>query len=55
MRRRSWPSAVGGIPEIVVPGETGTLVPFEAGDDFEPVDPDKFARDLAAAITELSG
>ena len=46
-------SAVGGIPEIVVPGETGTLVPFEAGDDFEPVDPDKFARDLAAAITEL--
>ena len=46
-------SAVGGIPEIVVPGETGTLVSFEAGDDFEPVDLDKFARDLADAITEL--
>jgi starch synthase len=48
-------SAVGGIPEIVVPGETGTLVPFEARSDFEPEDPDTFARDLAAAITELLG
>ncbi len=46
-------SAVGGIPEIVVPGETGTLVPLEAGSDFEPKDPDGFARDLAAAMTEL--
>ena len=46
-------SAVGGIPEIVVPGETGTLVSFEVGDDFEPADPDKFARDLADAISEL--
>ncbi len=46
-------SAVGGIPEIVVPGETGTLVPFEAGSDFEPKDPEGFARDLAAAISEL--
>ncbi len=46
-------SAVGGIPEIVVPGETGTLVPFAAGSDFEPEDPEGFARDLAAAITEL--
>jgi starch synthase len=46
-------SAVGGIPEIVVPGETGTLVPFEARSDFEPKDPDTFAHDLAAAITEL--
>jgi alpha-maltose-1-phosphate synthase len=46
-------SAVGGIPEIVVPGETGTLVSFEARSDFEPGDPDGFARDLAAAITEL--
>ena len=48
-------SAVGGIPEIVVPGETGVLVPFEAGEDFEPRDPDGFARDLAAAMTELLG
>lgn len=50
-------SAVGGIPEIVVPGETGLLVPFEAegGDSPEPRDPEAFARDLAAAITELMG
>ena len=50
-------SAVGGIPEIVVPGETGLLVPFEAiGDGSpEPVDPDAFARDLASAINTLLG
>ena len=46
-------SAVGGIPEIVVPGETGTLVPFEVRENFEPEDPEGFARDLAAAITDL--
>ena len=48
-------SAVGGIPEVVVPGETGLLVPFEpaASGSFEPSDPDRFARDLAVAINEL--
>lgn len=46
-------SAVGGIPEIVVPGETGELVEFAAGDDFEPKDPDAFAQDLAAQIAAL--
>jgi glycogen synthase len=48
-------TAVGGIPEVVVPGETGQLVAFEpAGDgSFEPRDPDGFARDLAAAINAL--
>jgi alpha-maltose-1-phosphate synthase len=48
-------SAVGGIPEIVVPGETGILVPFEAagGDSPEPRDPDGFSRALAAAMNEL--
>jgi starch synthase len=48
-------SAVGGIPEVVVSGETGTLVPFEAagGGSFEPKDPDRYARDLASAINAL--
>jgi len=48
-------SAVGGIKEVVVPGETGTLVPIDQMTEspFEPVDPDKFSRDLAAAINEL--
>jgi glycogen synthase len=48
-------SAVGGIKEVVVPEETGQLVPIEArGEtDFEPKDPDRFARDLAAAINRL--
>jgi glycogen synthase len=50
-------SAVGGIPEIVVPGETGLLVEFETegGDSAEPSDPDAFARDLAAAVNDLLG
>jgi len=45
-------SAVGGIPEIVIPGETGSLVSFESdGSPFgTPRDPGRFARDLAAAI-----
>ncbi len=48
-------SAVGGIPEIVVPDETGLLVEFEAvGDgDADPVDPAQFSRDLADAVNEL--
>ena len=48
-------SAVGGIKEVVAPGETGLLVPFEAqgATDFEPRDPERFARDLADAINGL--
>jgi glycogen synthase len=48
-------SAVGGIPEVVVHGETGLLVPVEQMTEapFEPLDADKFARELAAAINEL--
>ena len=48
-------AAVGGIPEIVVPGKTGVLVPLEAegGDSPEPRDPDAFSRALAAAVNEL--
>jgi len=48
-------SAVGGIKEVVVDGETGILVPLEQQKvaPFEPVDPDKFARDLANGINTL--
>ncbi len=48
-------SAVGGIPEVVLHGETGLLVPFKArGEtDFEPVDPQTFARDLADAVNQV--
>jgi glycosyltransferase involved in cell wall biosynthesis len=48
-------SAVGGIKEVVVDGETGILVPLEQQDTapFEPVNPDKFARDLAAAVNKV--
>jgi glycogen synthase len=48
-------SAVGGIPEVVVDGETGLLVPFEAagGTSFEPRDSERFERDLAASINAL--
>jgi starch synthase len=48
-------SAVGGIPEIVVPGETGLLVPIEtvgAGSP-EPRDPAAFARALGEAVNTL--
>ena len=50
-------SAVGGIPEVVVHGETGLLVPVEqmAAAPFEPVDAEVFASDLAAAINGLMG
>ena len=48
-------SAVGGIKEVVVEGETGLLIPLEQQDmaPFEPVDPDKFSRDLANGINKL--
>lgn len=48
-------SAVGGIPEVVVHGETGLLVPVEQMKEapFEPVDAANFATDLAEAINSL--
>ena len=48
-------SAVGGIPEIVIPGETGVLVPIQAegGGSVEPRDPEAFSHALASAVNEL--
>ena len=48
-------SAVGGIPEVVVHGETGYLIPVEQMSEspFEPVDPESFSRDLASRINEI--
>jgi starch synthase len=48
-------TAVGGIPEVVTHGETGLLVPFEAGGGglFEPRDSDGFSRDIAEAVNSL--
>ena len=48
-------SAIGGIPEVVDDGVTGLLVPVDQRDDGtgEPADPDRFARDLAAAVDQL--
>ena len=48
-------SAVGGIKEVVVPGETGLLVPLDQQREspFEAVNPARFASDLAAAVNKL--
>ncbi|WP_018526332.1 glycogen synthase [Alkalispirochaeta alkalica] len=49
-------SRVGGIPEVVVPDETGLLVDLdlERG-TFIPRDPEMFSRDLAEAINRVAG
>ncbi|MEA2572767.1 MAG: alpha-maltose-phosphate synthase [Chloroflexia bacterium] len=48
-------SAVGGIKEVVVPGETGLLVDLQLKEGtFDPVDPSKFAGDLAGAINTVA-
>lgn len=46
-------SAVGGIPEIVVDGETGILVPVELTATGAAADPGGYARGLAEAINRL--
>jgi glycosyltransferase involved in cell wall biosynthesis len=47
-------SAVGGIPEVVVPGETGLLVDLELKPGtFDPVDPAKFSLELADGINRV--
>jgi starch synthase len=48
-------TATGGIPEVVVEGETGLLVPIEPGDDGtgEPRDPAAFAAAIAQRVNAL--
>ncbi|MGL2963331.1 glycogen synthase [Flavobacterium sp. RSB2_4_14] len=48
-------SAVGGIPEIIVEGETGYLIPLESVSrtDFNPKYPEAFQKDFAAKINVL--
>ena len=48
-------SAVGGIPEVVVPEETGLLVNLELKPGtFDPVDPAAFSAGLAAGINRIA-
>jgi alpha-maltose-1-phosphate synthase len=47
-------TATGGIKEVVVDGQTGYLVPLDQDSVTSfPVDPERFARDLAAGINGL--
>jgi glycogen synthase len=48
-------TAVGGIPEAVIHGQTGFLVSFDprSTEDFEPRDPERLAGDLAEAVNRL--
>jgi starch synthase len=52
-------TATGGIPEVVVHGETGLLVPIEQaapgqGDGTgTPLDPDQYVADFAEALTSV--
>lgn len=47
-------TATGGIPEVVVHGETGWLVPIEQASDGTgtPLDPEGYIADLAAAMND---
>lgn len=48
-------SATGGIPDVIVDGETGYLVPLEQLQDGTgtPIHPEVFAADLAERLTDL--
>jgi starch synthase len=54
-------TATGGIPEVVVHGETGLLVPIEQAAPGEgdgtgtPLDPDRYVADFATALNEVVG
>ena len=49
-------SAVGGIPEIIVHGETGILVSLQLKGpmDFEPAHPDAFQQSIATSLNLLT-
>ena len=47
-------SAVGGIPEVVVDGETGYLVPYDPAQADDPAFVKSFEEDLAAKINSLT-
>jgi starch synthase len=47
-------SAVGGIPEVVVDGETGYLVPYDPAQAQDPAFVAGFEADLAAKINALT-
>jgi starch synthase len=47
-------SAIGGIPEVVVEGETGRLVHYIPGEDGTPIDRVKFAQDFARTVNGVA-
>jgi starch synthase len=48
-------TGTGGIPEVVVDGDTGRLVPIEQATDGTgtPLDPDRYVADFAEALNEV--
>ncbi len=48
-------SAVGGMKEIILPEQTGLLVPLKQQTEspFEAIEPETFARDLASQLNRL--
>jgi starch synthase len=46
-------TATGGIPEVVVSGETGLLVPFESDGAGGARDPERFAADIAERLNSV--